>query len=207
MQTLIEGRWIPGGIDNGERIAADTETGAEVWLISSTRTAGLLAVIAYSGRRVKHDYHYTMRTREQALKWAAEYIEKMRANLARKTSEKQERKAKRAEGHKLKVGDILRSSWGYDQTSIDYYEVTKLIGARMVEIREISAQSENDGHMTGNCTPCPGYYIGEPMRKMVSDYDGQSVRITSYACAYKIEPVATVGNKKVFAPDHWTAYA
>lgn len=205
MKTLIEGRWIPGGIEQAERIAADTATGAEVWLIPSTRTDGALAVIAYSGKRTKRDYHYTMRSRENAIKWASEYMASKQSTLERKQAECAEKKSKRAEGHNLAVGDVLRCSWGYEQTNIDYYEVTRLIGARMVEIREIGAQSDSDGYMTGDCTPCPGHYIGEPMRKAVSD-NGVSVRIASYASASKIEPVKVAG-VKVFAPDHWTAYA
>lgn len=205
MQTLIEGRWIPNGTECAERIASDVATGAEVWLIPSTRIDGAMAVIAYSGKRTKRDYHYTMRSRENALKWAGEYMASKQAKLDRKVQECAEKKAKRAEGHKLAVGDVLRCSWGYEQTNIDYYEVTRLVGARMVEIREIGAQSESDGYMTGDCTPCPGHYIGEPMRKAVST-SGDSVRIASYASAYKIEPL-TVAGVKVFAPDHWTAYA
>ena len=33
-----------------------------------------------------------------------------------------------AERDGLKVGDVLRSSWGYDQTNVDYYEVVELVG-------------------------------------------------------------------------------
>ena len=101
---------------------------------------------------------------------------------------------------------MLRSSWGYDQTNIDYYEVTRLLGKSMVEIRKIGAQSIESGHMTGECVPRPGHYTGEPMRKTVSTYDGQSVRIASYVSACKIEPCEVAG-VKVWPVDHWTAYA
>ena len=179
-----------------------------MWLISSSARPGALAVIAYAGKRTKHDAHYTMRDRAQALTWAGEYMGKQQAAAQRQTDRRAEKAAKRAAGHKLKAGDVLRCSWGYDQTNIDYYEVTRLIGARMVEIRKIGAESVNDGGlaMTGDCVPRPGHYIGAPMRKAVSDYDGQSVRIASYASAHKIEP-REVGGVKVYPVDHWTAYA
>lgn len=206
--TLIPGRWIPNGAENAERIAFDAALGAEVWLIASTRQPGQCAVIAYAGKRTKQDAHYTMRDREQALTWAGEYMGKQQATAQRQAERRAEKAAKRAAGHKLKPGDVLRSSWGYDQTNIDYYEVTKLIGTRMVEIRAIGAESVNDGglSMTGDCVPRPGHYIGEPMRKAVSDHDGQSVRIASYAHANKIEPREVAG-VKVWPVDHWTAYA
>lgn len=206
--TLLPGRWIPGGAENAERIAFDAALGAEVWLIASSARPGALAVIAYAGKRTKHDAHYTMRDRAQALTWAGEYMGKQQAAAQRQADRRAEKAAKRAAGHKLKAGDVLRCSWGYDQTNIDYYEVTRLIGARMVEIRAIGAESVNDGGlaMTGDCVPRPGHYIGAPMRKAVSDYDGQSVRIASYASAHKIEP-REVGGVKVYPVDHWTAYA
>lgn len=203
---LVAGRWIPHGAENAERIAVDAAIGAEVWLIASTRQPGLCAVIAYAGKRTKHDGHYTMRDRAQALQWAAEYLGKRQASAQRQAEQRAEKAAKRAAGHKLQVGDVLRSSWGYDQTNIDYYEVTRLVGKRMVEIRKIGAESAGDGYMTGDCVPRPGHYTGEPMRKMVSDYDGKSVRIASYASANKIEP-RDVGGVKVWPVDHWTAYA
>lgn len=206
--TLIPGRWIPNGAENAERIAFDAALGAEVWLIDSSARPGALAVIAYAGKRTKHDAHYTMRDRARALQWAGEYMGKQQARAQRQAERRAEKAAKRAAGHKLKAGDVLRCSWGYDQTNIDYYEVTRLVGARMVEIRKIGAESVNDGglSMTGDCVPRPGHYIGEPMRKAVSDYDGQSVRIASYASAHKIEPREVAG-VKCYPVDHWTAYA
>lgn len=204
--TLIAGRWIPGGAENAERIAFDAALGAEVWLIPSRRRPGNLAVIAYSGKRSKHDAHYTMRDRAQALQWAGEYLGKLQGAARRQAERRAEQAVKRAVGHKLQAGDVLRCSWGYEQTNIDYYEVTRLIGKRMVEIRKIGAESIESGGMTGECVPRPGHYIGEPMRKTVSDYDGQSVRIASYASAHKIEPREVAG-VKLYPVDHWSAYA
>lgn len=204
--TLIPGRWIPNGAENAERIALDAVLGAEVWLIPSGARTGALAVIAYAGKRTKHDAHYTMRDRAQALQWAGEYMGKQQSAAQRRSEQRAEKAAKRAAGHKLKAGDVLRCSWGYDQTNIDYYEVTRLLGARMVEIRAIGAESIESGSMTGECVPRPRHYIGEPMRKAVSDYDGQSVRIASYASAHKIEPCEVAG-VKIYPVDHWTSYA
>lgn len=49
-----------------------------------------------------------------------------------------EAKAKHAaEGHALRVGDILRSLWGYEQTNVDFYEVVAVSGS-MVTLRELA---------------------------------------------------------------------
>lgn len=39
--------------------------------------------------------------------------------------------------HSLKVGDILASSWGYEQTNNSFYRVEALKGATMVTVREV----------------------------------------------------------------------
>jgi hypothetical protein len=78
----------------------------------------------------------------------------------------------------------------------------------MIEIREIAQDSMETLSMQGECVPMQGAFIGEPMRKRVSMGGGEpSVRIQSYFSAYRMKPLATIGNKPVFASSHWTAYA
>ena len=37
----------------------------------------------------------------------------------------------------VKVGDIFESSWGYDQTNVDFFQVVKLVGKTSVRVREV----------------------------------------------------------------------
>jgi hypothetical protein len=109
--------------------------------------------------------------------------------------------------HDVKVGDIFQCSWGYDQTNIDYYEVTRVM-ASMVEVREIAATREETAWLQGECVPAPGHYIGEPMRKRVAVYgSGPCIRIYSFASAYRIKPTAVVDGVKTFPVSNWSAYA
>ena len=39
--------------------------------------------------------------------------------------------------HGLKVGDVLVSSWGYEQTNLDFYQVIALNGKSMVTVRKV----------------------------------------------------------------------
>jgi hypothetical protein len=165
----------------------------------------VLSFIAYSGKRAKHDAHYTVKTRERAQEWADEYLARKRASAQRSADERAAKVAKRAAGHKLKVGDVLVSSWGYDQTNVDYYEVTQLVGRSMVEVRQIRGESEATGDMQGRCVPSPGNYKGEPTRHTVGT-DGASIKVRSFSHAYLIEPRIVCG-AKVYPSSHWTAYA
>lgn len=95
-------------------------------------------------------------------------------------------------------GAILYTSWGYDQTNIDWYEIVKRKGA-FVWIREIGGRREENGWATGTTLPAPGHFIGPEMRKKVRVYKGDenSVRIESYASAWLWDG----------KPKRWSSYA
>ena len=107
--------------------------------------------------------------------------------------------------HKLRVGDILRCSWGYEQTNQDYYQVTRLAGRTMVELRRIGVDSRETGFMRGLCKPLRNRFIGGPIRRRVQQYS--AVAINSYQYAFPEEPVGYRGNKPVYRAHHWSSYA
>lgn len=85
------------------------------------------------------------------------------------------------------VGDILYSSWGYDQTNIDFYEVRKVTGS-MVVLQQLEDKIvRNDGYMH-YVVPVPGRYKGVPLRRKFGPSwrgDEYTVGIKSYASASK----------------------
>ena len=38
----------------------------------------------------------------------------------------------------VKVGDVFYSSWGYEQTNVDFFQVVALVGKKSVRIREVN---------------------------------------------------------------------
>ena len=67
------------------------------------------------------------------------------SRISQKNRVKEER-AKRYAPHSLKVGDVLYCSWGYDQTNVDFFQVSKLIGKNKVALIPISgAYTEQNG--------------------------------------------------------------
>lgn len=85
----------------------------------------------------------------------------------------------------VQIGTIFASSWGYDQTNVDFYEVVKVTKASVV-VREIAkAQQTADGGWTGYVTPQPGSFVGDPQtRRLKAGWDNTpSVKINSYAWA------------------------
>ncbi len=149
--------------------------------------------VGYRGRAKKPTFHYRYPSDEKRAERVKDWM------LAQ--SERKETRRK-PEPRLLAVNDVLRASWGYDQTNIDYYKITKLIGESMVEVVEIGQIAEHTGDMVGDCVPDPNTVIGKPMRRKAN---GNSVRIDSVRYASKVEP-KTIAGCVLYKPDHWTAY-
>jgi hypothetical protein len=84
-----------------------------------------------------------------------------------------------------KVNDILASSWGHEQTNVDFYKVIKVTD-KSIRIEQVATAEEDKGYLTGEATAVPDSVVGEAMTKrfyLVGD-DRYGCRIASYASAY-----------------------
>jgi len=150
-------------------------TDAAVYIYES---AGIPYAIGFHGKAQKPDFHHRFRDADRRAQHIAGYLagRKEWADIKRRW------KKERQTPHTLKVGDILSAMWGYDQTNVDYYQVTRVVGPYSVEIRQIAAKSGPEtGFMTAYCSADPGNFVGEPMVKRANHTN--CVRITSYASA------------------------
>jgi len=111
----------------------------------------------------------------------ANVIETFKRNRAEYHANRILRRQAAKRPHTLKVGDILYTSWGYEQTSVEFYEVIAVSGV-MVTLRQIAAHHTEEGYMRGRKTPCPGHFIGEPFRRRAGA--NNAVRIHSSASAW-----------------------
>jgi len=138
--------------------------------------------IGFVGKQNKPLFHYSYRDERHREREIEERAKDRREQLEAKEKRRQERLKFQ---HSLNVGDILYSSWGYDQTNIDFYEVTKVIGPKFVEIRGLAQKTVRQDQTADYVVPIPGRYArnSKPMKKRVKP--GDSVKITSYASAHK----------------------
>ncbi len=94
----------------------------------------------------------------------------------------------------IETGDVWRSIWGYDQTNVDFYEVTRVTKTTvtLVRLKQIKAL---DNDQNGITAPLKGSYDGEPIRRRVKWYEGEPyAKLESYAMApiarpYKGKPL------------------
>jgi hypothetical protein len=184
---------------------ADEAVGALVLRRVAGAETEAVCLMGFSGKRAKPDFHFRFRTMERAesyqVQWHLALVQKAKAKVKRKA----EKAAELAKPHSLVVGDVLVASWGYDQTNYDYYQVTRLVGARSVEIRELAQLVEGTHWLQGDCVPAKNQFTGEPMVKRVNAQGTVKVRDWG-VWAYRKTSVV-VGGVEVFAPNHFTAYA
>ncbi|MFJ3465736.1 hypothetical protein [Achromobacter spanius] len=155
----------------------------------------------FSGRRQRPDFHYRFRSTAARDAHVSQWHERLKADAQAKAARRAEAKA---DGHAYEVGDVLRCTWGYEQTNQDYYQVVKLVGKQTIEIREIESLVENTGDMSGEAVPKVDAFVGDVLRRRPGR-DG-FVKIGDGRFAFK-EPYDLVGGVRVFKPSRWTSYA
>ena len=167
-----------------------------------SNAAGAPCAVAFRGKAIKPAFRYRFRSDELRAAHCNEWIQAREAAQIRQAA----RRAERNTPHALAVGDVLMSMWGYEQTNVDYYQVIELHGRTQVTLCQIARRSEETASMQGDCTPLPGQFIGKPSHRRV-DGARNTVRLSSFERASKIEPLAVIDSVRIWPVDHWTAYA
>lgn len=63
--------------------------------------------------------------------------------------------------HGCRVGDLLYCEWGYEQTNVNFYQITALKGKRTIEVCEVRQVRKDIGDMQGICRPVRDAFIGD----------------------------------------------
>lgn len=136
----------------------------------------------FKGKSFKKSFYYNFPTQTTM----DEYINKFFESVKEEQKVKQERKSEKNNFKtSLVVGDILYSSWGYEQTNIDFYQVVEVSDTKKtVKIREIESKNfSKDGNWTGSKVPDVGNFIGEAKTKKVQP--NNYIGLNSYSSASK----------------------
>jgi hypothetical protein len=158
-------------IPAGAREIRDSASDAVAYIAKGARG---FHVIAFTGRKNSPDLN-------------AGYIAQLDAMAARRVHQlfkrRRDEMAKAKSGHPLKVGDILVSSWGYDQTNVDFYTVIALNGLTQVTLQKVGTSITEDRpmSMTGKALPDVNSRKGQPFRRKV---DAEGAVKLAYAWAY-----------------------
>jgi len=151
---------------------------------------GDIHVMGFHGKRRKYDFFFRYPTQEKALAKVNSHFENVEASEAAKKTRRQE-KSKIAH-ERPAIGTVLYTCWGYDQTNIDWYQITGYKGKTMVIVREIAEVRKATHDMQGNTAPIMDDFISEPRaykwqgycridRQHASVWDGGVKRFSTYA--------------------------
>lgn len=162
-----------------EVFAAYEENGYTVTVDAERITAMCIkdAPKSRAGFKVVYNYRYGSAERlvEHVTKFITETVaRKVERAAAKKARADAAKAAKASAAANIKVGDIFYSSWGYDQTNIEFWEVVGRPSPKALIVREIAACAVegSEGFMSDRVKPAVGQYIGEPVRKMINQYGG-----------------------------------
>lgn len=158
-------------------------------------------VQAFGGRRQEPDFHTRFGNKERADFYLRDWYARIKQRELDKVAR---REALKDALNPLQLGDILKATWGYEQTNVDYYQVTEVFG-KSVAVREIDARVvKTTGDMSGQCVPVPDQFIGLAMRKRV-DVHG-AIKFASAGRSASRKASTIVDGVKVFEPDSFTTY-
>ena len=119
--------------------------------------AGELAAIAYKGKSSKHAWHYSFKTVQQMNAVIEEFFSDITKHQKRITDRKEQKKNFVTS---LQPGDILYTSWGYEQTNTEFFQVLTVKG-NTVTVREISSTVTENGFMSGYAVPVKNAFLDD----------------------------------------------
>lgn len=83
----------------------------------------------------------------------------------------------------VKAGDIFYTSWGYEQTNVEFYQVVRAT-AKTVWLAEIEQDKEPFGFMSEWVLPKPDCFKGEVFRRRLASWAGEnSAGVRIHDCA------------------------
>lgn len=152
-RTRTREDYIPADAEKQER--AD----AVVYTYATRRGPG---AVAFVGRATKPRWHFVFPSEARR----DEHIQQLFAERAHVADERARAKAEKARPHTVQEGDFLVDSWGYEQTNVDWFQVTRLVAGSTVEARPVESAQIRAGElaMSGTCTPIPDRFVGATRR-------------------------------------------
>lgn len=176
-EKLNMARMTTYGIDNNCQKIIENNILICLWVSPRNN----IVAAGFSGRRRKADFFYKYSDEEKRNIAVNKYLESQKEQLA----DKEKRKAEKLSyQHDYKIGDILYSSWGYDQTNVDFYQVVAVPSSKSIKIRQLAREIVHaDNSMSSDVIALKDNFISDEVMKRVKL--GGIVKIHDCANAYR----------------------
>jgi len=120
----------------------------------------LLLAIAFAAKQNKPMFHNSFRSEASRQAAIRDAIDSRKRVLEYKQKQLEER---RNYQHGIQVGEIYNTSWGYDQTNVDFYEVVEIRGKDIL-VREVAKREVSTDKNVTMVAPQQGKYVSGPVR-------------------------------------------
>lgn len=177
MRLRFDREWYKPTGDKVEEIKA-TDSSAVAYLEPYVYKAGInegksaFHAVAFSGKRAKPDWNYTFQSEQTARAYIQKHADNVKAGEESMAQRKAERYDVHAPDH-YKVGDLFYSSWGYDQTNIEFWKIVRVM-PKAVEIVAIGAKTVpgSEGFMSDHISPDPDRVLVDDGRTWAIKHNG-----------------------------------
>jgi hypothetical protein len=131
--------------------------------IQDERIAKLDRIAKRSKYGFKNEFYTRFKDENRMLEYCLEWYNNKIANETREVERKAKQKLQKTEGAKnVQVGDIFCYSWGWEQTNLDFYQVTEKKTAATIKVRPIYFESvETTSWASENVKPVANDFRGD----------------------------------------------
>lgn len=162
----------------------------------------LMQARAWSGRKTKPEWIYRFKSVDAMMT----YINKFMKDKIALYNEQQADKEYDI-NELIKLNDVFYSSWGYDQTNVQFYQVVKILNKSIV-IREIHQERIETDYMCGYTVPLlHDFKNDKAMTKRLSVYKKRVSIKVGYNYAWPLDVQAEVNGIKIYMSRFYSSYA
>jgi len=97
---------------------------------------------------------------------------------------------------KVVVGDIFFTSWGYDQTNVEFFQVVDKPSPAKVLVRQIARKQRDIGNMSANVTPVKDSFVSE----------NKNCLINRFGNINNIDDYGHCGRKTMVTEEHYCSW-
>lgn len=148
------------------------------------------SVLCYEGRKSKASTVKYAANMHEVIVYIETFISsKCRANTDKEKQKQKNKLMKKENIDKCQPGNIYMTSWGYEQTNVDFFQVISKPTPASVIVRQIDQSITDDGFMSGKTKPLVDNFIGEEKTCRFSNDGSKISRIDDYGhTGYKCDP-------------------
>jgi hypothetical protein len=157
-------RWRQTDIDyHVKEHAAQVQNVYDIIIVTYQNNRGHYSLKIYKKNAARPFVNYYFKSEQTRQKYIDDNIASAESRVSNKNRRKMARKAA-TKNAVVAVGEIYRTSWGYDQTNVDFYQVVRVKGC-FAWLQEIGATYVNGSE--SQIMPNPEHKIGSPKRKKI----------------------------------------